>query len=347
MAYNLFNRSIIFSLLSILTCFYSTSLQASIAAGGLEFQKSKPIHIKRQDVTLSLDRVSTSYVYWNASALDVIETLVFSLPEVESTDQHQPNEQISQFHVTVNGRQIDYETETRPVSPQGVDLTKLLTKLNVPFEPTLAEKTLSIRASQTTLDQLAQNDLYDPITGRAKWITRTFYYWQQLFPAAMDVHVRQTYKPAFNQSKADVYQVEEAEKNIYEQIFDKIKRKTAAEKLRKQEVTYDLTIDAYSQHLKQYCPTKSDYETLIKSYDQTSGTLTNMYTKELSYVLTADNFWSGPREHFTLKIEHPSHMHPVMCWNLPFERKSSNLIVSEAENFLPLQDVNLLFIEKK
>lgn len=333
-------------MVSLIACALSTTSLASIAAGGLEFQKSKPIQIKRQDVTLSLDRVTTSYVYWNASALDVIETLVFSLPELDSNQQLNANQHVSQFHVTVNGRQVDYETESRPVSYRGMDLSQLLTNLNVPFEPATAEKYLSQHHQQTIVDQLAQNDLYDPITGKAKWISKTFYYWQQMFPAATDVHVRQSYKPAFNSSKAQVYQVEEPDKNIYQQIFDKIKRKTPAEKSALKQAQYQLNVDAYGQHLKQYCPSKADYEALIGAYDETSGTLSKMYTKELAYILTADNFWSGPRAHFTLKIEHPQHMHPVMCWNLPLERKSSSLVVSEAENFLPLQDIHLLFVEK-
>ena len=114
------------------------------------------------------------------------------------------------------------------------------------------------------------------------------------------------------------------------------------------------SIDMYSNHLKRFCPSHEDYEKLLSEFKQSNPNKANkkprvlsLLSREYGFGLTQDNNWAGPIKHFTLRIKHPENLPPMICWPQAFERTSPTTLLFQADDFVPLQDINLLLVGKE
>ena len=328
---------------------------ALIEAGGLHFLKAPAVAVERQDVSISLDKIKVSYVFTNTSALDLIQTVVFPIPYQEQTQQKQfKEERLNQFTVTVNGRLVEHKLLERPISFTGQDISPILKSFNLPSNPIEALHRLDTSQNMHNIrKRLVAMDLLDPKHDTPKWFSKGFYHWQQLFPPAEEVHIFQAYKPSIRIHKGTIERKQsllQKPKRTLQNIFDKIRRKDPNDRLAEEIQTLEAVasfqsdLDRYAAHIKQFCPSMADYQKLMANYQQPNQK-TKLVTREVRYNFMHDDNWSGPIRRFTLKIEHPANMQPILCWPTPFERHSPTTIVFEAENYLPLQDIALLLIE--
>ena len=323
-------------LLFIFSCIYlhPFSALALIESGGLHFMKSPSIRIKRQDINLSLDKIKVSYVFQNTSAIEKIETLVFPMPSnLKQKNDKYIKEKLNQVAIYVNNQPIELRLLEIPISYSSRDISRILTSFGLPMNPIAAMHQID---QSPNMDSIRRNliklDLLDPNHDTPKWFNKSFYYFQQLFPAHLDIQIKQSYKPTVNilKNPSNYTTFFKNKQNMVKKWYNKInflKNKPAK-------------IDNYDSYIKGFCPSPSAYKQLAIALKNKK-----LITREINFNLMQNNNWEGPIEHFTIKIHHPNNMQPMLCWESPFTRNSPNSVLFEAKNYVPLQNISLLLVE--
>lgn len=351
-------KSTIARLLILLLPF--TTVLAKSAAGGLQFLKHPSIAIQRQDISINLDQVTVNYVFINNSPLDIIETLVFTIPYASYDHSYNNNQEalLKRYEVYSNDRKVDYKVMVRPISFQGEDLYDFFRSLGLSANP--LEAMAQINADYNSFAQakkyLLDRNLIDPGTNTAKWLTKTYYYWQQKFPPAEEVVIRQTYKPNVNLARYNIAYNSEKRSSEKSNLgvldwFNKHKRDDlkANDQIKAQDSeisAFAKNIDNQGIYLRKYCPTYNDYQQMLQSFALPTSKTNTMVTREINFNLMYDNNWSSPIEHFTLKIEHPPNNIVMMCWPEPMQQLNETTLLYEAKHYVPLHDIRLLLVKK-
>lgn len=326
--------------LVILCLLWPAITAAQSYAGGLHFMRSPDLVIERQDIALNLDRVSVEYVLNNTSNLDIIETLVFTLPVK------------SQFSVTVNNQATSYNIMQRAISYTGTDISNILKNLGLPHDPITAMHSIDASTNRDSIrNKLIAMNLLDPKDETPKWFVKIFYYWQQKFPAHAKIHIRQIYKPSILSKNIKIKGMSEIfniPTKIVKKIFNVAVNWTfedvqddnnAAENLQSQ-------LEKHNPQIKEFCPTIKDYLAIMSPNKKIDSNPSLVATKELNYDYYSQDIWATPINHFTLSIESPKNMHPMLCWNGDFKQRGESTLLFEADNYVPLQNISILFVEK-
>jgi len=328
-------------------------------AGGIQFLKYPALAIQRQDVHISLEQVNVNYIFINNSALDLIETMVFTVPNAGYDQQYNPDEeQLQRYTLVANGRNIDYKTMVKPISFTGEDLTTFLSSLGISANPTAAMAQINGEYNSFAVAKraLTQRGLIDQNTNTAKWLTKTYYYWQQKFPPAEEVQIQQTYKPNITTHHHTAHKKPETEQQ-WKNIFPWKNKANCAKNNHTKAHTQAHTAQEpsaamaefaassakYTEYLNQYCPNKTDYATLMHNFSQPKHNQQQIISRELNFNLTYDHGWSSPIEHFTLKIEQPNNTMALLCWPEPLQRINATTLIYEARHYVPLRDAHILY----
>ena len=317
-----------------------TLVLAQSYTGGLHFMRSPDLVIERQDIAMSVDKISVNYQLHNISNLDIVETLVFSLPMQ------------NQFSVTVNNQPISYNIIQRAIAHNGIDISNMLKNLGLAYDPITAMHSIDASPNREIIrNKLISMDLIDAKDETPKWMVKIFYYWQQKFPARATVDIKQIYKPAVLIKSMKVKSVTELFSipgKIVKKLFNIAINWTFEDNPEDSAAVANLKaqLEKHNPQIKDFCPSIKDYLTIVgqnKKFDPAARTVT---TKELNYDYYSEDTWVTPINHFSLTIESPNNMHPVLCWNGDFKQASENKLLFEAENYVPLQKVSVLYIEK-
>ena len=103
--------------------------------GGLALLHPKELSIERQDVAISPNQVTVSYVFRNNFALDFFQTLAFELPPIKKNEySHLQNP--DDLTVTANGKPVVIKMKKRAISFKGQDVTLILDSLDLSTNPT-------------------------------------------------------------------------------------------------------------------------------------------------------------------------------------------------------------------
>jgi hypothetical protein len=284
--------------LSLFMC-YATTVNAKIQGGGIQFMKPKAIAINRQDVTLSLDKINSNYVFVNNSALELIETLVFPAPNNLEKKKNIEEQPFNNLEIIANGIKIEYKTLEHPLNIQG------------------------------------------------KSYTNVYYYWQQQFLPAKEVHISQVYKPNVRIYRNNVHFASKT--NYSHPWLNKLRHKKSTQSTTVVNEEDDLknlksSIANAFPYIKNFCPKNEDYVSLLHSFNNTNQKI--LVSREVQYNLVYNDNWSGPIEHFTIQIEHPDNMLVLSCWPHKFARTSPTTLLFSADNYTPMQDLAILFVQK-
>lgn len=300
MKLTILTKSKIALFLFFLCCTTATTVQAKIESGVMQFMKPKAITIHRQDVTLSLDKINSNYVYINNSALDLVETLVFPVskePSIKKLFEEQP---FNNLDIIVDGRPVEYNT----------------------------------------LERNLQN-----INGQP--YTNVYYYWAQAFPPAKEVHIAQSYKPRIKLYRSDANFIAHHARHSHPWL-NFLRHKKCHEdndEVDLEDQVQDLEenlVEAFP-HIEKFCPKHEDYISLLHALQH--ATPHTLISREINYNLINNDNWSDAIEHFTLQIEHPANMLVLSCWPHSFARSSPTTLLFSAENYAPIQDIKLLFVQ--
>jgi hypothetical protein len=185
---------------------------AELGTGGLVLSRTDAISMAKEDLFISMDRVTVDYVFRNVTDKDVNAIVAFPMPLIEANPYSMPalpddtSDNFLGFKVSVGGKAVSPQLEQRAFAVE-VDVTDLLAANNVPVnpfaEPVLAAlEKLPQKTANDWIDRgLIFIDSYDDGSGWKNvrtplWSLKSTYWWNATFPAGKDVRVSHDYKPS-------------------------------------------------------------------------------------------------------------------------------------------------------
>lgn len=313
---------------------------AQTYAGGLQSMRSPHLVLSNQDIILNLDQVKVSYTYTNTANTDITETLVFMLP-VKSEDNRQ-------FAVTVNQAPVQFQVMQHVINAAGRDITKEFKTLYLPINPIAAIHTIDASPNRDSIiARLRTMNLIDQHEDTPTWTVRTYYYWQQTFPAQSKIHIEQTFKPSITTHNVKLNSfmnllklpVKFVKKMVNVAIHWSLADESALKNLQEQ-------FAKYYPRIHNYCPTKEDYQTLVHAYKLNPHKKPVIELKELNFAYGENELWANPVNRFNLTIESPKNMYPLLCWNDQLKRAGNNALQFSADNYIPAANIAVLYVEK-
>lgn len=178
---------------------------AAYGLGGVEMAQSRDIRIVREDLAIRTEEIRVRYEFRNEGKVDITALVAFPLPPFSADSWYKFNPPIDTstnyvgFTVAVDGRPVEPQVQTR-ATVSGVDITKLLTALDVPLVlPGLdLDQTISAFGDERW-QQLAASGAVDAYAPdrllEALWQIETLFYWTQTFPVGTTVAIEHSYKP--------------------------------------------------------------------------------------------------------------------------------------------------------
>jgi Domain of unknown function (DUF4424) len=302
----------------------------TLAAGGLTPQKTSKIVMESGDLQIAIHQITVKYVFRNTSDHDVDATVAFPLPALEGnvvalSPVNFPSKDpinFMAFRVVVNGHRIFPHVRVRAFK-NGRDITARLRSLGLPvsvLDPKL--QSVFFRLSRELRDQLEKEQLvvdeeYKGTSGKTEhyvwgfWDTQIQYYWHQRFPAGSSVTVLHTYKPVVGGS-------------------------------------YIAWNDDGERSVKPYCGNSATLERIAKLKARSPKRADNnaaLLEREIQFILTTANSWSGPIRHFHLSVllDHPDDIFVACTPGL--KRTSPTRYDLYLSDFHPKSDLNFLFLQ--
>jgi len=295
---------------------------ATLGAGGLVPAKSTQISMEREDLQISMHQVTVRYLFRNHSAQDVEATVAFPLPELEGgTVEHVPlqlphRSQVNfvDFAVTVGGKAVAVQTEVRALH-DGRDITDRLRAAGLPvsvIDEHFGEAVRKLSAAQRR--QFEKDELVVSDDGGSRywpnWKTKVQFYWTQRFPARGTVEVQHQYRPVVGGS-------------------------------------YLTAADDGASRIKPYCGGPEIVPQILavkKRHPLKNPDEPALYEKQIQYILTTANNWSGPIADFKLTVIADSPDDIVLTCLLGLKRLGPTRYELVRNNFRPVRDLDLLIL---
>jgi hypothetical protein len=343
---------------------YSNDTTATVAAGGIQYKKSPDISMDEEVLKISLDKIDISYRFFNHSNHVINETIAFPLPRVKNwtgfpswdedyiahkfisdnpidkDSQHMINSDsiynsnlktwienapFINFTRMVNNETYGYHYRIQAFDPSGNDITATLYKNNIPLSvPYLMgyEEAGELEHNQALKEKLKTLQLLDK-KNNPIWTTQTTYFWNQQFAPNKEIISGHSYKPG-----TGYLWLSQTNKNSNPKSLNNL----------------SISGGIQETNLNNYCPTKTDEATILR-YLQGSGESKTLRVYEIQYILTTGANWNGPIKKFRLEITPPKSDMPVLfCWPGKLEKTKDGKIVSNIENFIPKNDLKILFV---
>jgi hypothetical protein len=266
--------------------------------------------------------------------------MVFALPA-------KGEDGIAQLSILTDKQPVQYKVMQRAISIHGKDVSTALMSLGLPLNPVAAMHNLDMsRNRDSIIPKLHSLNLIDEKEETPNWTVKSYYYWQQSFAPRSQVAIEQIYKPqvaAYNIKLNNFTEILKLPLKIVKKIVNvainwTLVDNNAAESLQNQ-------FEKYSPHIKRYCPAGKDYQTLVAAYKKQPDRDSIIEMRELHFAHTNDDMWAHPIGRFSLTIEAPKNFHALACWQDDLKRTGNGYRFS-AENYVPLQDLNVLYVEK-
>lgn len=308
--------------------------------GGIYSKRSPNLVITSQNINLSPEQVKIIYVFTNNSYQEIRETFVFSLPT-------KTEENFKQFNINIDHEPQTYKIIQRAISTSGHDISGQLKSLGLPYNPIAAMHTLDASENRASItSKLHALNLIDKREEVPTWIVKTYYYCEHTFPPNSTTIIEQSYKPYVATTSVKINNLNALSKlpvKFAKQVINmavpwKLEDNSAADALQSQ-------FEKYNPQIKNYCLSPLDYNTLALAYKNSMTKNTQIEMKTLHFGSDSDDLWASSIKNFTITIESPDNLYPVLCWHDELKRNNNTLQFS-AENYVPLQDIKVMYIEK-
>jgi hypothetical protein len=301
----------------------------TLGAGGLVPVKSSKIVMESEKLYISVHRVKVDYVFRNTSKQDVNAEVAFPLPELDgATLENSPIQLPSKssvnfmfFKVIVDGALISPKIEIRAVK-DGKDITDKLRSLGLPvsvLDPGMKraiEKLPPGQRNQLEKDELIVSEETSGGGKTEKWVwpwwqTRVQFHWTQHFASNSIVRVSHSYQPIVGGSY----------------------------------IVYD---DDGSSTANRYCGAASALKQIkdVKAkLAKKGGTGVTLWERNIKYILTTANNWSGPIRTFHLEINSDSPDDIVLACMPSVKQVSPTHYEMNALNFRPDRELDLMILQ--
>lgn len=292
-----------------------------VATGGVQYLKNPKISMQSEDLFISKNIIRVNYQFKNLTAQDITETVLFPLPRVGSSresDFAHTEQLIQSFKVQANAQKIQPETHVRAFLPA------LTTGGDFNSNGDVVDVTVGLKKCG-----FSDRDLMYP------WLLQQDSTLNQRLYHCQDKTVRQLLKP---------YQ---ADDEIYweSQIIYSWQQKFKANALTHVQHEYmplvGGSVSLYPEEdEKIYCMDQNFKAGLKKAKSQYAP------YQALGYILKTGANWAKPIQSFKLTIERDPNELVSFCWNGQVKKISSTQFQMTEKNFVPKQDLDIIFVHK-
>lgn len=303
---------------------------ATLGAGGLVPMKSSSIVMESEDLRISPHEITVNYVFRNMTNRDVDQLVAFPLPEIDGgavanivieIPSSDPLNFIG-FTASVAGKVITPNVEVRAFL-NGAEITGQLQSLHLPLSVLDTRVTAAFR-NLPAADRLRIDGWVDcSLTRDSKcwpyWQSRVQYYWTQHFRAGARLEVTHRYRPVVGGG------------TVY-----------------RGDAPYYLADS--SDMRRKYCP-RQDALTEIRSRlqprpgEKNDGSTPVLAEREIQYILTTANNWSGPIGTFHLSVV-PNSPGDIVATCMPgLKRVAPARYEMTLSGFRPDRELELLILQ--
>ncbi|WP_151716277.1 DUF4424 family protein [Acinetobacter sp. TUM15071] len=304
-------------LLQIPTYSLANDSTGYVGTGGVAYLKNAHVAMQSEDLFISKKLIKVDYLYKNLSNKDVTETILFPLPRIDNffdSDFAHTEALLKSFKIIVDGQNIQPEMHVRTFI-QRDEKSPLIDATDV-------FKQCGFSQTEMLNPWMRNNDDYSYFVDKLKRCKQP-----------------QIRKILANFKKDD-------EIPWSSQVIYSWKQTFKANALTKIQHQYQPLVggsvalypDEYNQN---FCMDAQFKQGLKKAKAENSP------FNALSYILTTGANWAKPIENFKLTIERDKNELVSFCWNGKVEKISPTQFQMTKRNFVPKQDLDIIFVRVK
>lgn len=290
--------------------------------GGLVFKQSDTVSILREDVSVSLNKISVDYLYKSAAQTGQTVTIAFPMPGVPVDDgpgslreilatsaEGAPPENYMKFDVAVDGKAVKALPFARALV-KDTDITEKVTKAGLPLHMLVDDANAVLKkVPKAQLDELIAlgaigvGESYGEPAYWPQWDYQVAFEWQQTFrPGETKVSISYVPLAGFPADFGDAYEVGERADAA---CVDKAVRAAIAKRKAKGNAYYEVAT--------------------------------------VGYVLTTAKYWKGPIRSFNLSVEKPDEKALAAFCPTEAKKVSPTRFEWQAKDFVPKADLSVIF----
>ena len=286
-----------------------------VSTGGVQYLKNNNIQMYSEDLFISKNQIKVDYQFKNLTNKDISETVLFPLPPIENffeSDFADTEKLLNSFKVQVNGKNIQPEMHVRTFIQKDehskpIDATELFKQCG-----------------------FTQTEMLNP------WNRKTYEYeiFENKLRRCPNVQLKNLLPKS--QSEAIVWS---------SQVIYSWQQSFKASSLTRVQHQYAPlvggSVSLYpAEDEKSYCMDGNFKAGLKKAKSQHAP------YSALGYILKTGANWAKPIEHFKLTVERDTDELVSFCWAGKVTKMSPTRFQMLEKNFLPKQDLEIIFVHK-
>lgn len=289
--------------------------------GGLVFKQSDTVSILREDLGVSLNKITVDYLYKSEAKEAQTVTIAFPMPgipvddgpdslrELLATSEGASPENYMKFEVAVDGKKVEAGSFARALV-KDTDITEKVTKAGLPLHMLVDDANAMLKkVPKAQLDELIAlgavgvGESYGEPAYWPQWNYQVAFEWQQEFrPGEAKVSISYAPLAGFPADVGDAYEVGERADAA---CVDKAVRDAIAKRKAKGNVYYEVAT--------------------------------------VGYVLTTAKYWKGPIKSFNLSVEKPDEKALAAFCPTEAKKVSPTRFEWHAKDFAPKADLSVIF----
>ncbi len=330
---------------------------ATVAGGGVEYEKSDDISMDEELLQISVDKIDITYKFTNHSLKQIKTKVAFPLPPFPAAPSNRfaawdemyyahtfieenptKTKKVSHnrnlkdltrdtpfinFQRTVDGIPYAHQYQIIAKNADGKDITELLTKNKIPLSVQYLYGAMEegyLFHDKKMAQRLKDLKLVDS-KGHPTWTTQTIYYWDQNFEPGKTHTISHSYRP---------------QTGLH--FMEALNPKTL------DDVTLGEDYNLPKMDWKDYKLDEKSVAAILKSFEG-KPEKQYQYVQEVRYILTTGANWKGPIKKFRLEVTPLEPDTLVLCnWPGEVTRMPDGKYVVELTNFTPKEDLKVLFL---
>lgn len=319
---------------------------ASTAAGGIQLKREARIEMRKEKLTIGVEKVIVEYEFANDTNEDIATDVAFPIPPYKyDYDDTAGSRGFDDFQLWVGEKPVEYAVEYH-ATVNGKDVTELLAKYKIDINTFghISDKSGDpisqdvSKLSPAAHDELRKAGVIEKEYDYPDWTIVKTYYWHQVFPAHSVLHVRHEYKPVMGFTQ------------IHGDELDPEKRTAQLAKLNANNPDDAPMLDTLKR-VDNACLDSGLAKKLLVANPTHKEDADWSLMRWVDYILTTANSWKTPIHDFELVIEKAPPQFPgrssylSMCWDGPVEKLDATHFHSHMTDFVPKKELQVTFLE--